>query len=53
VCTCHPSYVEKINRKIVVQVSLGIKGDLISKITKAKRAGDVTQVVSKAPALQA
>jgi hypothetical protein len=36
---------ESTTRRIMVQVSLGIKQDPISKITRAKRASGVTQVV--------
>jgi hypothetical protein len=35
--TCHPKSVGSINRKIVVQASLGIKQDPISNTTKPKR----------------
>jgi hypothetical protein len=34
---CHLSYAGNVNGRISVQASLGIKGDLISKITHAKK----------------
>jgi hypothetical protein len=34
--TCHPSYKGKHEWRITVQASLGIKGDLISKITSTR-----------------
>jgi hypothetical protein len=37
------------NRRIIVQGCLGIKQNPISKITKAKRAGGVVQVVECLP----
>jgi hypothetical protein len=42
--TCHPSD----DGKIAVQASLGKKPDPISKITRAKRAGGVVQMVDEA-----
>jgi hypothetical protein len=36
---CHPSYMESINRRNEVQVSLGLNARPYSKITKAQRAG--------------
>jgi hypothetical protein len=42
--TYHPSHTGSTNRKIMVQ-ACGVKLDPISKITKAKRAGNVVQVV--------
>jgi hypothetical protein len=45
-CTCHPSYVGNINRRVVVQAGPSIKmWDPISKITKSKRTEDVAQMV--------
>jgi hypothetical protein len=38
-----------INSRIAVHSSLGIKGDPISKITNAKRAGGVAQRVEHLP----
>jgi hypothetical protein len=38
--TCHPSYSGSTNRKILVQVSLGIKRDPISKITNIVGSGE-------------
>jgi hypothetical protein len=35
----HSNYMGNRNRRFVIQVDLGIKQDLISIITKAKRAG--------------
>jgi hypothetical protein len=49
VTICHTSYVEIKNRRIVVQANLGIKHGPISKITNAKSAGDMTQVVECLP----
>jgi hypothetical protein len=45
--TCLPSQltVGNINRRIAVQAELDKKQDPISKITRAKRAGGVAQVV--------
>jgi hypothetical protein len=40
---CHPSYQGRINMRILILASLGIKQDPISKITK--RAGGVAQDV--------
>jgi hypothetical protein len=40
--TCHSSYEESINRRVMVQASLGI--------TRAKRAGGMAQVVEYLPA---
>jgi hypothetical protein len=40
-----PAIWGSINRRISIQVSLGIKQDTTSKITKAKGAGGVAQVV--------
>jgi hypothetical protein len=34
--TYHPSYVKKLNRRLMIQAGLGTKLDPISKITKAK-----------------
>jgi hypothetical protein len=53
--TYHTSYMGNRNRKILVQVGLGIKWDPITKKAEAKRAGDVAQVVvsSKLKALRA
>jgi hypothetical protein len=45
---CHPSYAGSINRRIVVQTSLGIMQDPIQK-TKAKRARGVAQVFECLP----
>jgi hypothetical protein len=42
---CHPSYVGKPKRQIIVQASLSIKQISVSKITKAKRVGGVFQEV--------
>jgi hypothetical protein len=36
--TCHPSYMGRINKRIVVQASPSIKQDTISKITNMERA---------------
>jgi hypothetical protein len=38
-----------INRRITVQVSLGIKQDPSSKITNAKRVGSMAKVVEHLP----
>jgi hypothetical protein len=46
---CHTSYLGSINRRIKVQAHLSIKRDTISKITKAKRTGSMTQVVELLP----
>jgi hypothetical protein len=45
VCTCHPSYMGSINRRIAVKASLGIKGRPDQKITKLKKARSMTQVI--------
>jgi hypothetical protein len=45
VYTCHPSYVASVNRKIEVQVGPGINVKTYLKITKAKRTGDMAQLV--------
>jgi hypothetical protein len=37
------------NKRVIVQASLGIKGDPISKITNTRRAGFVAQVVEPLP----
>jgi hypothetical protein len=42
-----PATVGSINRRIIVQAGLGKKQDSISKITRAKRAGCVAQVVEQ------
>jgi hypothetical protein len=47
--TCHPSYMESVNRRIVVQASLGIKVRPYSKNNKAKKAGSVAKVVECLP----
>jgi hypothetical protein len=39
-CACHPSYRRESNRRITIQDNLGKKQDLISKITRVKRAGE-------------
>jgi hypothetical protein len=44
-CACHSSSAGGVNKSISVQGSLGINQDPISKITKAKRAKCMTQVV--------
>jgi hypothetical protein len=41
--------VGSLNRRIVVQASLGKKQDPISKITRENRAGVVTQMVKHLP----
>jgi hypothetical protein len=46
---CQPSYVGSTNREIVVQASLGINKDPISKITNTKRAGGMVQMVECLP----
>jgi hypothetical protein len=38
-----------INREIIVQEGLGKKWDLISKVSTAKRAGGIAQVVEHLP----
>jgi hypothetical protein len=42
---CNPSYKGNINRRIAVQASTGIKARPYLKITKAERAGSMTQGV--------
>jgi hypothetical protein len=44
-----PATVAGRSRRIKVQVSLGKKQDLVSKIIRAKRAGDVVQAVKHQP----
>jgi hypothetical protein len=44
-CTCHFSYLRRVNRKITVQSGPSITQDHTSKIIKAKRAGSVVQGV--------
>jgi hypothetical protein len=44
-----PATQGSINRKTVIQASLGIKPYHFSKITKAKRTGTITQVVQCLP----
>jgi hypothetical protein len=44
-----PATAGSINRRIAVHASLGKKQDSISKITIAKRAGGVVQVVQHLP----
>jgi hypothetical protein len=45
-CAYHPSYIGRISRRMDVQVGLDKKKqDAISKITGAKRAGDVVLIV--------
>jgi hypothetical protein len=39
----------RLNRKVVVQASLGRKGELISKITRAKEVGGMV-LVGRVPA---
>jgi hypothetical protein len=47
--TCHSSYTGSINRSTVVPAGLDIKQDPIPKISKAKTAGNVAQVVEHLP----
>jgi hypothetical protein len=42
---CHPSYLRSTNRKVTVLGSMGIRPDPMSKITNAKKAGKVVQMV--------
>jgi hypothetical protein len=50
VCACHPRVgQEALNRTITVQASLDKKQYSISKITRAKRAGGMAQVVDYLP----
>jgi hypothetical protein len=44
-----PAICGSTNRRITVQANLGIKWDPISKITKAKSTGNMTQVVEDLP----
>jgi hypothetical protein len=48
--TCHPGYIGTISRRIMVQAHSDIKQDLISKITKARRAGVMAEVEELLPA---
>jgi hypothetical protein len=41
---CYPSH-GSINRRMIIQASLGIKASPVSKITKSKRAGSMAQVL--------
>jgi hypothetical protein len=42
---CDSNYVRGVNRRTIVQVSWGKNQDPIQKITKAKRAGGMAQVI--------
>jgi hypothetical protein len=51
-CACHSSHGGKLNRRTVVQASLGKKKDPISKASrdqKRKRAGGMVQAVQHLP----
>jgi hypothetical protein len=45
----HPSFMRSVNRRILVQVSLGINVRPYPKITKAKRARTIAQVLEHMP----
>jgi hypothetical protein len=47
-CTCHPSYMESVDRRIIVLAGRGIKERPYLK-NKAKRVGSVAQVVEHLP----
>jgi hypothetical protein len=49
VCTCHPSDCGKVKQEDEGLASPGQKLDPVSKITRAKRAGKVAQVVECPP----
>jgi hypothetical protein len=38
-CVCHPSYLESVNGRILIQASLGINSRLYLKQKKKKRTG--------------
>jgi hypothetical protein len=48
-CVYHPSYAGGVSCRNIVQASLGKTLDLISKITKAKRAEGVPKAVESLP----
>jgi hypothetical protein len=43
--TCHLSYTESVNERIATQASVSTKTNPVLKITKAKRAGGMFQVI--------
>jgi hypothetical protein len=49
VCACHQKYLGSISRRTAGQEAWGITPDLIQKITKAKRAGDLAQALEHLP----